>query len=386
MKLGKILNPVNVFCFSYLIADISVLLCENLDLLRGLLVIDSKNSIEIYNYAIIIFIIPWLIFSTKGIKRKNFHFSTKRDIVITKYASYILLCSILITVFYLGGLPIFKMILGETNVSDHNKLIESLPFGLLSIVLNVSIIFSLYLASILFNRKKNNTSFVSLSLWIIICLLASIWQGKRQGLLIFLFFIIARFSQSVDVKYIINIINIKFLKRAIVYIILVVAFANIFFSVNAIRNNREEIVDNELFQYAMYPPMNLSKIIANNDYSGSTFYPNFILTEILPQRFREDNSLELKKYLFEPTSPSGYLSFWYLDYGIYGVIIGTYLLSISSLHFYKRRNISEKNMRYYIFILWCCVTVSTYSHFISLNFFILPFIIMKLLDKIKIAA
>lgn len=384
-KIGVFFNPVSLFCLSFGISIVITKLCEELDLLRGLLFTDSLQAIYYYKLSIIVFCLPWLFVRKQphndNIFATNFsEYESKKTIYLLNRLSVILAICVLVSFYFLGGVPMFKMITGETDINEHNRLIESLPLGLLAIILNISFVLTLLVSSVISNRKQFKISNLNIVFIVVILIIAATWQGKRQGLLVLIFLITARLFQN----------KINFLTNKKTYVLLtfgVLLFMILFSNIASYRNfGGSSFTNDELLKYAMYPVMNMAAITKNTPINGhGSLIPLHTFQDFVPYKMRQETQKMYTENIFEPTSPSGYLAAWYLDYGRFGVILGTLILSLSALHLFMQRTKSEKYMRYYVFILWCCATVNIYAHFISLNFFILPFIIIMLIDKVKIS-
>jgi hypothetical protein len=151
--------------------------------------------------------------------------------------------------------------------------------------------------------------------------------------------------------------------------------------IGKIRHNESNVDNSEILSYTMFPVMNFTFTVSGTKFYGNSIVPNAIINDLFPRRIADNKELIQSELItFEPSSPSGYLNPWYYDYGIFGIIMGSLMLSISSLHFYRRRNTSENNMRKNILLLWCCATAGVYSHFITLNYFVVPMIFISFFD------
>jgi oligosaccharide repeat unit polymerase len=322
--------------------------------------------------------LPWL---TLLFKKPDiiYEFTDKSKYVkVVKGLSFILLILLFLGFILLGGTPIFNMILGKLNVDEYNASLINLPFGFLTLILSTSILLNLYLSSFIANRSYYNITYLFIASILLLCLFGALWQGKRQGLLMLIFMIAARLAQRKSNKSV-----VKKITTAFITFIVAVTFFFIFTQVSKVRTNSSETDSYELISYAMYPAMNMVTIIDHFPTYGSAVVPKHIVSEIIPWRFASGGDEADGSFLFEPTSPSGYFSNWYMDYGYLGVILGALFMSFISKYFFFRRNRSEHHMRIYIFVLWCCATAGVYSHLINLNFFIFPFLILLAINKIK---
>jgi hypothetical protein len=116
----------------------------------------------------------------------------------------------------------------------------------------------------------------------------------------------------------------------------------------------------------------------------------FVLTELLPARFGgKDLWGQMTQFLFEPTSPSGYFSYWYISFGLWGVAAGSFLLSVASRYAFEVSVKSEHHLRIYILMLWSCAMIAVYSHFITLAYFWIPLfslIVINFLSRLSLEA
>jgi oligosaccharide repeat unit polymerase len=269
------------------------------------------------------------------------------------------------------------MLSGKLNIVDYNGLIKRLPMGMLSIFLLISTLFSLFFSSFIVKRNELKYKFWFLTLLFFTTLISTVWQGKRQGILMLFFFVISRFFQkSDDSKY----IYISFSKK-IYFTIFFFLFVFSFMQIGRVRHNDTNVDNTEILSYTMFPVMNFAYTVSNTNFYGHSIFPNAVTNDLFPRRIADNKFInQIETITFEPSSPSGYLNSWYYDFGIFGIIFGTLLLSFFSLYFYKRRNYNENNMRKNILILWCCATVGVYNHFITLNYFLIPMISIIGLD------
>ena len=374
----NIVNPITLFCGSYTISVFAVFFSNSLGLLRLMAIEDIQPFCSLINIAILSFVFPWLLVKTN--KRVLFpstqiveHVGFRNILFFLAVFSLLLLFFISI---FVGGIPMILMWQGKIDISSYNDLLDSMPFGMLAFILNSSIIYLLFITSLFINRKYYNFDIRKTAFYIVVIILVCFWQSKRQLLLFFIFVYAVRSYLNFD-----GLTVKKSINHNIFYLFgLLYLFYLSFNVVSSLRQNTETVNKNELLEYAMYPAMNMVKIVDTFPfYSKGLIQPNYILTEILPRRLIGEDRIDFKTILFEPTSPSGYLAYWYMDYGCYGVVVGCLLLSLFSIYIYKNSMKSEINLRFYLLILWCCATSSIYSHFISLNFFIIPYILLSLL-------
>jgi len=375
LKLKTFFNPISLFATALFFSTISIFISDFLGLLRGLEIEASFSILPIFNLSIIIFLIPWIGFKDSRLPTDYFFVSDLKHVFISKVLIIFFFIIFLLAFISIGGLPILNMLFGKLNIVEYNNLVKNLPLGMLSILLLISTILSLFLSSFFFTKKniKISTSYILFLFFVTI--ISSIWQGKRQGILMLLFFIVARFGQYMYLKQ----KNIRFIYK--LFILLgILFFVFLFGFIGKIRYNSAEIDNNELLSYTMYPPMNFALLVSSSSPYGNSILPSSIFMNILPSRFieslnyAETNSTD--QLVFEPTSPSGYFYSWFINYGYLGIIFGSIFLSSISKYFYKKRFLSENSMRICILTLWCCATSGIYNHILTLNYFLLPLLFL----------
>lgn len=368
-KLKTFYNPVSLYVFSQFITVFSIYISEKLNLLRESTLSDSFPILIVLDVSVLFFIIPWR-YNIKTIKiLSKIEIIEKNISVKMSLINLIILILLIFSYIFLGGLPLLNMIRGNLNVEDYNNMVKNLPLGMLSLILLFSTIQSLYLSSVINNFKKYNYSKYFLIIASVVTFISVIWQGKRQGILMLIFFIIARLFQN-DSR-----IKISYIKITLLTSLFILLFTQI----GRVRTNDNNSNYLELISYSMFPAMNFSYTVKNSSLYGTSLYPSNILNDYLPRRFQNNSKSDINT--FEPTSPSGYLNKWYKDYGIFGIILGSLSLSLVSKYFYKRKSLNENQMRKYILILWCCVSAGIYNHLITLNFFLIPLISISMFSK-----
>ncbi|MHB8483633.1 MAG: hypothetical protein ACYDBV_13020, partial [Nitrospiria bacterium] len=356
-------------------------LAEMLEL-RAISPFDSSSLAYIYGLSVCTFMLPWIFLKPNCITTIQISDFVKDQENIIKFsigiASILMIC-IVATVVFLGSLPIYSMMMGKMNIQDHIENIFRLPLGLLAVIALLTTTLALYLSSLVVRRMCYKPGKRVLTFLFISGVFASIWQGNRQFMLIFIFFLIARVNQTQLIKF----TALKYFRNVLILSVIFICFIGISIGIQWVRLQGEGSNPYELLQYLVWPSLNILSIVNNVPSDGESIYPNFILHEIIPSRFVNSESTEdLKSIVFEQTSSVGYLSYWFLDYRYYGIIIGSLFLSWISFMVFSRRNKSEGWMRLYILILWCCATASIYSHFISINFFILPALFLIIQTKL----
>lgn len=363
-------NPISLFTTSLNLSVISIYFGDIFGLLRGFEIDVAFNILLIFNIAVIFFVLPWI--NLKHYQTDRFHLKTENNLKIKTFI--LIAASLLFTVlafYFLGGIPFIEMFFGQLNIVEYNELIKSLPLGLLSILLLLSTLLSLVISTFFSRNNIYKYSPLTLSIILFIALFLSIWQGKRQGILMLLFFIIARFFQGDSLF---KVRKLTFKVKTYIFSGLVL-FIALFSSIGRIRHNNDINDYFELLSYTIYPIMNFSSTVSDSSVMGSSIFPYQTLSGFLPRRILDSNpNYEINLSVFEPSSPSGYFNSWYIDYGYFGIILGSLILSFVAKYFFSRRFVSENNMRRYILTIWCCATAGIYNHFLTLNYFLIPLV------------
>lgn len=384
-RYGTLFNPPSLFALSFAVSSATAVimsaLAEVVELHAGF--VDDPTSIAfIYSIGVVSFIAPWLFGSNpegrivKGIGDRR---SSWAQLLLLICGTWFFL---LITFAMLGGIPLLQMLTSEYSIVDHLANLQELSPGLMMINLAVAIVLSLYVASVSADRRNYRVSRGVLWVAIVTLIVASMWQGNRQLLLLFLFVVFARLFVKLTAHRSAN--NRRKLRRARLYVLAAaVCFVVFFVAVNYIRLASLGLFSGpfELLLYASWPVYNMVKIATTVGLEGGGG-PYYIWTELIPARLGgKQQVVEMAPLLFEPTSPSGYFAYWYLDFGLMGVIVSATLLSVFSLKAFKGAARNEYGMRRYLLILWCCATASIYNHFISLAFFWIPLALLTIVSR-----
>lgn len=376
-KLKFFFNPITGFFLAHSIPIIAFIIIRNTYLNNIFIQYQelSINDVSIhYLVACIFFLIPWLV-SSSNKKSKLPRFSSEISNTYYDFTNLIaifLLINLLISFYILDGVPIFKMLFENFNIQDHLNSLAQLPIGIMALHTGLSML----LITILAIKSVKSKSFIK-NYWfpILILLIECIWQGNRQ---LIMFSIFSYFSIKIGYSS----SNNKDLKKLFLAIIIIIIFLLIFILFQHIRLKGEGSSPYEFLAYLTMPQLNYQSMLnaeLNVDYS-----PNFIFNELIPNRFRSDEySVHINSYLYEPTSPSGYLFNWYLDYGLLGVAFGSLFAGFISKFFFDRRFYSNKYFAYNNLSIYACFTSGIYSHYLSLNNFFIPVIFILVFFSFK---
>lgn len=365
-KSGTIFNPLSFYSLGLFLSLTGVIVADyyaELLNLRVSIEFGVTSVAYVYMISLICFSVPYL-FLLRRIKTKSViivdSIQIQRHTKILSVAIALVIGGI---VFVIGRFPIYEMIQGNLTIQEHIDSLTKLPIGAMALNSVLSVIFLLFFSSVLANHKTYHITFFFLLFLSAVFLLLSTWQGTRQFILLGIFLIIIRrmYGEKVRMR------DLALLSFSLA------GFMAAFIIIQDLRLQGVGTNTFELLMYLAWPPLNLSAIIEKTNPESIAYIPRYILWEIIPNRlFGKDLMIELGRILYEPSSPSGYLSLWYLDFGMVGVVIGSFMLSLTSLIAYVYKDKSENNLRIYLLFLWVCITSSVYSHLLHLNFFIAP--------------
>jgi hypothetical protein len=293
-------------------------------------------------------------------------------VIFTDFVAMLLLVNCIVIMVVLGYVPILDMLTRGLTIDVHLENLKQLPIGFMAIQTALEIVLGLHIASVICNRKIYDVGLSHLTFLLLVYMVAAFWQGNRQFILFLLFAIMLRFFLAAEP------INLLSLLRRIPAVALAISlFIVVFSEIQELRLQGEGASVFEIGGYLTWPILNLKNIVEVFSLQEISFIPNYIFTEIVPNRLRgEDFENLVKPVLFEPSSPSGFISYWYLDYRVYGVALGSFLFGILACHAFVNLRKSEHSIRIYLLVSYAVITSSVYSHVISTNNFILPFIVL----------
>lgn len=395
---GSLVNPVALFSIGLAIPSFFVVVVEVLTKIVEIefpveLNYDSPSFFPVslaYVLAILTFLLPWMLLSKKirlaQIKTKVFQPISERNYL--RFGIFILTAFVLVTIiivgFNIGGIPLLGMIAGTVDIRDSDKIATGLPIGMLSII-NASIMITmLWFVSYLFDSKSNWRDWKKYVFFILLYLPIMFWSGKRQSLLFFLVIFILKYILEWDG-------NATFRKKVVSPMLIMISslilLLTTFIIVDAIRYQETGANSIVFIGYLTWPARNIMSIYEHLNFGSASDlfgHVNIVLTELLPARLGGMDQLDItRELLYEPTSPSGFLAYWWIDGGLLYSIFGTLVFSCLSIYIYTRRLTNPSWGRIYWLTLWCCVTSGIYNHFIALNFYWLPLIFFVIEGKVR---
>ncbi len=327
-----------------------------------------NQTVSLYILGMIGFLLPWYkeLFFRKTESINSIKIGLTHVQKVSLYVTFILSVLICILLVYLqNGILIFNIYSQILTIQDSKETYFSLPPGLLLLNTVIPLVFSQYFIHVLVKfRSMNLSGKLNVSLMFLFAVFVSVYQGTRQSLLIFVFTI---FSATL--------LNFRKINLFLISS-LAILFLSLFISIRQIRSS-----DNLLFrEIALYQTLsfwNMNSIVNSYEPIGKI---NKITSELTFGRENAMNLEENKQYLMEPSAPAGYISFFYMDFGGFGVFFGSIMFGLVSRFLFLRRYNNLSWQASYIVCLYACFTFVTYSHFVTLVFFAAPIFLLFLLN------
>jgi oligosaccharide repeat unit polymerase len=384
-RIGTVLSPPALASFSFggasalaILLDIQV---RNGATLHAGFTHDAAPVAVIYATGLVSFLLPWLRQGRLTGGAPKIVGNLWRTVLQLSLVTLLLLT---ITWGLLGHIPVLSMASGNMSIVDHLDSLKTLPVGLMMINLLAATVLALYFASAVALEELSAEERIALCLVAVVLAIAALWQGNRQLVLIALFFAFARYM--LRALYDRSFVTLKrIVRRGIVLAICVAGFVIAFSLINVLRLSALGVSSGpfELALYYTWPVYNMASIHGHLGYWGSG-EPLYLMTELLPARLGgKDLWADLGQFLFEPTSPSGYFSYWYLSFGLPGVAVGGLAFGSLSLWIFRRCLRSENWMQVYVLTAWTCATISVYSHILTAAYFALPLVLLLVMQRIS---
>lgn len=331
----------------------------------------------------------------KNKKLNSYGDFVKIDISRLKFIISIILFVIIVQIFratqIYGTLPLYGYITGDIDVNTVNELQQNSGFGELG-MLSVNLFFlgglllSLIIKSIEINQEINWFFLFASTIEI----LGTLISGKRQGMLIYIIYILCglsiRFNEPLTALLkILKLPNNKILRL----IILILGFVLLVFAVGFISFLRvdkgvEHSGINEIMNYLQFPLINLEsqcQQIGLNPYKFNFVYP---LINLLPFKLFDTFALANIDLPFrpEPTIGAGFYGTIHWGLGIIGIALCSFLFGSVSKYFYQNSFKRLSHLLIYCPISWTLLSAHTYNHFLNLIFIPIPAILFWLFCQI----
>lgn len=349
---------------------------------------DYTNKLYLlYILGIISFSIGY-IFSKYFIKKKQNKFKYNK---VKRKTIVIFVCLLglvlLINIKQYGGIPLLNILRGM-NISRVNQIQAEQNSGIFGI--QVMLVYTLIILFLPFQLQKIKGVKKLKKLYIIhlgIILFAITYTGKRQFIFIVLttiFSYLWLFLVNNNEKRLIMKVKKSFNNFLIISLIL-------FSSIGVIRERKKGFQVSSIIKpiasYASLPYMNLSNIIKKseeNPYKDSMLALKDTILGGFPSKFRMENkSLKIIPRV-EKTSPNTVYGAIFWNFRYKGIIAFMLLLGIVIGRIYRKAiNNDEKYMTIYSLTVWPLLSIHTYNHFLNLMYWVLPVLIVNLLELYK---
>jgi len=329
---------------------------------------DVTNVIRGYLIASVSFGLPWLLLGKRdGYLKIDSITPSVRDIRSFKV---VLACEIILlflaasVAIGLVGFPLGSMLAGRFDVNRMNEALRSLPPGLLALMLWIAILLSLQLATAITFRRHYRLSRPQLAGVGVAILLSSIWEAKRQVLLIMLLltalFMVADRARRTQLWRVLFGLAVAFAAFWVVYV--------------AVQFVRVGNVDSgpfylELILSSMWPLLNLDRVMAFTQGTGQLYS---LVAGLIPNRFFGHGYEGFQSVLFEPTSSVSYVLYAYFDFGYFGIAGAAFVFGLVALWFSSLFKQSITGVQVRALVLWTCLSSPIYAHAFSINYFLIP--------------
>jgi hypothetical protein len=293
-----------------------------------------------------------------------------------------------------NGIPIL-MYQEDYMIQDSISQRGSMPFGFLGIYQLLSYLLSFMNAVFAINLYTQNEKtplkkrvFGLIS--VVFIIFSSLFFGHFQNLVVAMFImaIIPMIVTNHPYNCYLHIFSIKkhrILLTIMVVIFLIIVSISLFGYTRQARNAAEStfLISglNYAYSYLFFPLLNGSFQISDIDFINFTGNPLELLKNILPYRVGEYifETKNLNYAVPEPTAPVGIMASWVSSYGGITTSMFFYFFGILTQLLYRSSNIA--NIALYSILAWSLFGVHSYSIIFSLNYFILPAIVIYIITS-----
>lgn len=280
---------------------------------------------------------------------------------------------IAMVMFAIVGFPLMSMIHGTYDIQALNDAVEALPFGILGVLVWLTLVLSLHWVTGRWLNIDRAWPIKPALMWfaLLAVVFASVFYGKRQSLLMLLFFYATLYAASLN--------NMFKVIRGVVFIGgLFAAFFLLYIGIQFVRTQGAGDGDGnvffmELFLSAIWPILNFSAVV---DAGLISHRFHGLVSQIVPNRLLGHGTEDIKDLLFEPTASTSYVQYAFMDFGVIGIFFAALFFALLSRLFcsVKTNWVSETGVK--LMVLWCCMTSSVYSHGFSNNYFLFPIVLL----------
>lgn len=350
---------------------------------------------------ILIWIAGYLFFWIGSSLIKDYKLARDNFIQSVKWSKFNL---ILVSVFVLtcifilqainiyGGIPLIQYASEVSTVADANNLQNNASSGQFGILLALLFFLNPLILLIIIRSfesgRKDTIIFLSVSF---IEIFGGLMAGKRQAMMITSMFIACGLSLHFNdpFKPLLDIINIPknnlirlFLLGGLVSLIIWIMGAMIGLRTGNATTAFSGI--DEILTYLELPLINLEsqcEAIGLGFEQKNFAYP-FI--RLLPYGLIQSIMMSAKDlpYYPEPTASAGFYGELHWGFGLYGIILFSFIAGLVSKYLYTRASYSIFHFLAYCQISWTLISAHSYNHFLTLMFIPVPTLILFLFSRI----
>lgn len=367
-KFGHLMNSPFLFCAGTLVTLVGNYIIGGNNNDYNVPVISYKyyQSIGLY-YGIGVagFLLPWFLVDIKDSAQADREIAIKLPHFFDQGLLFLFWLLLFYGIYTLQQLPFFELLTGRIDINQADEASRKLFIGYLALMYSLSVLICIRVSYVFnFCKSKGWSAYVLLASSFIGCF----WAGKRQ---MFLFFLVAflymRFFSPIKKP-----IKLRMYFYGAICLVLVFMLGDKLKYNHPVNHSNTIILG-----YFGWPLLNVNSVLNLCQFEGCKFQSLATATEILPARIGGKELLSEFQYLLhEPTSPSGYFLYWFLDFGFFGVALGGLLLGLVTVLSNRFKKNSHFHYYWDVLVVYCCGTSVIYSHLISLTNFILPSFIL----------
>jgi oligosaccharide repeat unit polymerase len=313
-----------------------------------------------------------------SMRQANIRFLESLNRMKLSRLDFLYLVAVIGLLAYAGGIPLFSIITGSREIAELNEAQnDALPglYGIhaMLIVLMEYCLGLLILKSILLNNKSG----VKILIGSIVVFIATIIEGKRQGLAIFICLLGVTLLASLNLRpgnsqgYHKQIFRI-FVGVAL-FAFLALAFVT-YVRLDAGGHGEDTII--EPLRYLSLPLINLESLSAKASWGGLEMLPLKPLDLLIPAKLGFERGMATIP-VPEPTSPYGFFAMAYLYWGgVFGLSMYALAVGVFSGFMFYKAKVSPLFLLFYSFIVWSLLMAHTYNHFLTITFIPLQFFLL----------
>ncbi|MBO1070540.1 MAG: oligosaccharide repeat unit polymerase [Dolichospermum sp. DEX189] len=315
---------------------------------------------------------------------------TRLKIIIT-IVLFVVIIQIFQVIRIYGTLPLYGYATGSIDVNTVNELQKESGFGILGMFsINLFFLSGLLLALLIKSIEINQGIKWFFLFASTIEILGNLISGKRQGLFIYIVYILCglsiRFNRPLTTLLKIVKLPSNKILRLITFIsgFMLLVFAVGFISSLRVGIATERSGIDEIMDYLQFPLINLEaqcNEIGLNPYKFNFVYP---LISLLPFKLFENFALANSDLPFRPeaTIGAGFYGTIHWGLGITGIALYSFLFGLISKYFYQNSFKRLSHLLIYCLISWTLLSAHTYNHFLNLIFLPVPSLLFWLFCQI----